>query len=172
MRLEDYLMRALDHGVYVNVGTHDHHDQPENIEVSNTTLSVQPLPGGPGVWEIDIPDEATLVMFSFRSNHTVANGGAKAGVIGVANDNSLHTTAMGLGGHGTLGTSAYNHVYAKPAAALNLSDKIFSAGGDLISLTEAYITGTVPNRKLRTEWTNYGASTLTLNCWGQIAVIG
>lgn len=171
MRLLDPLMHVPAHAGMTNVGIDDHHDQPENIEVSNTTLVVAPLPGGPGVWEITLPDEARVVMFTFRSIWNTWQAGAKAGVVGIAMDSSLRTTTMVLGGHGTQVTSSYNMVYSKVAAALNLSDKIFSAAGDNISLTECYIK-TSPSVVLRTEWTNYSAGNLTLNVWGEIGVIG
>lgn len=171
MRLIDDLMHLPDHNSLENMGIDSHHDQPENIEIFNTTLQVYPLPGGPGVWDINLTDEAEVVMFTFRSNHDTWQAGAKAGVIGVASENQLRTTTMTWGGHGTKITTSYNMVYSKAAAALNLSDKIFSTAGDLISLTECYIRAGSP-KQLRTEWTNYGSTILTLNVWGQIAIIG
>lgn len=170
MRLQDFLRHA-EHAGLDNVGIDTHHDQPENIEVANTTLVVNPLPADPKNWDITLPDEATVVMFSFRSNHIVAMGGARAGVIGVASTNQLRTTAMTIGGHGTLTLTAYSMVYSKVASALNLSDKIFSSAGDNISLTDAYIITGSPT-VLRTSWTNYSAGNLTLNVWGEIGVIG
>jgi len=172
MRLQEFLDHAPAHPAFLNVGIDSHHDQPENIQVSNTVLVVPPLPGGPGVWTIALPDEATVVMFSLRSMQDVAMGGAKAGVVGIATANQFAATAMTLGGHGTLGTTAYNMVYSKAAAALNLSDKVFSSLGTGISLRECYITGGAGARVLHTEWTNYSAGLLTLNVWAEIAIIG
>jgi hypothetical protein len=169
MRLPDPLKHAV-HSALSNVGIDDHHDQPENIEVSNTTLVVQPLPGGPGVWLITIPDEARVVKFSFRSIKEIAFGG-KAGLIGVADSNQFRTTCGTIGGHGGLGVTTYNMIYSKAASALNLSDKVFSSAGDAVSLTECYIVPGSPT-VLRTQWTNYGSGLKTLNVWGQIGVIG
>lgn len=171
MRLQDYLMKVPDHAEYINVGINDHHDQPSHIETSNTSLVVQPLPGGPGVWLINLTNNATVIMFTFRSNHLTWQGTAHAGVIGIATTNQLRTSAMTWGGHGTQTTTSYNMVYTKAAAALNLSDKIFSSGGADISLTECYIVTGTPNQ-LRTEWTNYSAGLRTLNVWCEISILG
>jgi hypothetical protein len=171
MKLSNFLEHIPDHDLLINIGLDDHHDQPENVEVANTSLVVPPLPGGPGVWLITIPDEAGVVMFSFRSIRTVAEGSGKAGVTGLAMGFSTYTTTMSIGGDSSITRTAYNAVYSKPSGALNLSHKIFSSTGLGISLTEAYLTGTSP-RYLRTEWTNYTAGNLTLNCWGEVAVIG
>lgn len=171
MRLRDPLMLIPEHEDLINVGLDDHHDQPENIETSNTTQVIQPLPGGPGVWLINLTDETTVVMYTFRSNWTTWLGTAKAGVIGIATTNQLRSTTMTWGGHGTKNTTSYNMVYSKAAAALNLSDKIFSSTGEHISLTDCYIVPGTP-AQLRTEWTNYSAALRTLNVWAEIAVIG
>lgn len=173
MRLRDPLRHAAEHDALTNVGADQHHDQPENIEVSNTTQTIDPLPGGPGVWDISVPLDARVAKFSFRSNHTVAEGGAKAGVHGIATRSSLETTTFSLGGHGTMTTTAYNACYSKKAAAMNLSHKVFSSGGDDIVLTDAYLyLVSASVRVLRTTWTNYGGSVYTLNCWGEVQIIG
>lgn len=171
MKLDDPLMLIPDHSVLVNVGIDDHHDQPENIEISNTSLIVNPLPADPKIWLIDLTDEATVIMYTFRSIWNTWQGGAKAGVIGIATTNRLRTTTMTWGGHGTQVTSSYNMVYSKAANALNLSDKIFSSAGQDISLTDCYIVPGTP-AQLRTEWTNYSAGNRTLNVWGEIVIIG
>jgi hypothetical protein len=111
------------------------------------------------------------LIFSFRSNNTTAEGGGKAGVIGVANQNQLHTTTASLGGHGSITITAYNAIYSKRAAALNLSHKVFSSTGTDISLTSAYILFTGGNWVLRTEWTNYSAGNRTLNVYGEIQLL-
>lgn len=173
MRLHDPLIHPTEHAALTNVGVDDHHDRPENIEVSNTTLVVPPLPGDPGEWDISVPLDAQVVKFSFRSNRTIAEGSAKAGVHGVATRSSLEATTFSLGGPTSAAITAYNACYSKKAAALNLSHKIFSAAGDYIALTDAYLTLVdASTRVLRTRWTNYGASNYTLNCWGEVQVIG
>lgn len=171
MRLSDPLMIHPDHADLLNVGLANHHDQPSHIETSNTSLVVQPLPGGPGVWLINLTDNATLVMFTLRSTHPTWSADAKAGVLGVASTNQLRTTAMTWGGHGTQASTSYNMVYSKAAAALNLTDKVFSSGGADISLTECYIVPGTP-AQLRTEWTNYSAGLRTLNAWMEISILG
>jgi hypothetical protein len=172
MRLQDYLRHPIAHGSLVGVLPNQHHERPENIEVANTTLSVFPLPGGPSVWDIPVPYEAQVVIFSFRSNHTCSEGAGKAGVTGVATRSQFDASTVSTGGHGTISTSAYNAVYSKRAAAMNLSHKVFSSVGSYISLTEIYLYETAPlTRVLRTEWTNYGAALYTLNCWGEVAVL-
>ncbi|MGD9156787.1 MAG: hypothetical protein PVG39_00135 [Desulfobacteraceae bacterium] len=174
MRLKEYREHPATHAALSNVGIDQHHDRPENIEVSNTSLLVYPLPSGPYTWDISVPLNAKVVKFSFRSNHTVAEGGGKAGVHGIATRNQFETTVFSLGGHGTTSITSYNAVYSKVASATNLSHKVFSqADTESVCLTDAYLTlisGT--ERVLRTIWTNYGGSIETLNCWGEVQVIG
>jgi len=171
MRPENFLEHALLHSVYDNIGIDDHHDAPENIEIANTTLSVPSLFVGPVNWDISIPEDAIVVAVTLRSNHTVQNGGAKAGVLVIATDEQFAATGMTLGGHGTITSTAYNMVYSKASSDANLSDKIFSNIGTDVSLSQAYILNS-SGRKLRLEFTNYYASARTLNCWGEVAVIG
>jgi hypothetical protein len=173
MRLFSPLGHPTDHAGLSNVGIDQHHDQPENIEVVNTSLVVPPLPGDPKEWDIAVPLNAQVVKFSFRSNRTIAEGSAKAGVHGIATRSSLETTTFSLGGNSSTSITAYNAAYSKRAAAINLSHKIFSSTGDYIALTDAYLTLISASvRVFRTVWTNYGASNYTLNCWGQVQVIG
>jgi len=173
MRLEDFLRHAKDHGIYVNVGVDDHHLRPSNIEDSNTSLVVYPLPGGPGVWDISVPFDAKAAIFSFRSNHDSEMSGAKSGVVGVATRSQLEASTMSIGGHGTLSTSAYAATYSKKSAAIDLSHLIFSSAGDAICLTDAWLYQTAPStRVLRTQWTNYSGSLATLNVWAEIGILG
>jgi len=166
-------MHPLLHADLENIGVDQHHDQPENIEVSNTTLSVAPLPGDPGEWDITVPFEANVVMFSLRGIKTVAEGGAKSGVIGIATRSQLEASTVSVGGHGSITSGAYNAHYSKKAAAQNLSHKVFDSAGNYISLTNAYLYATgASTRVLRLVWTNYGASYKTLNCWGEVQVLG
>lgn len=171
MRLTEEVLRPKEHDALTNVQNDDHHEPPTNLEVSNTTQVVAPLPGGPGQWDIALPHEVQSVMFSFRSANTTAEGGGKAGVIGVANQNSLHTTTASLGGHGSITITAYNAIYSKRAAALNLSHKVFDSAGADISLTAAYIIEVTGTWYLRTEWTNYSAGNRTLNVYGEIQLL-
>ena len=173
MRLQDYLQHPLAHAGLTNIRVDQHHEQPENIEVSNMTLSVYPLPGGPNDWDITVPYAANVVLFSLRGIKTVAEGGGKSGVIGIASRSSLEASTVSVGGHGTISSKAYNASYSKKAAAMNLSHKCFSSLGTGIALTGAYLAATgASSRVLRLTWTNYGAATRTLNCWGEIQVIG
>ena len=163
MRLEDLLAHPTVHAALTNVTSDQHHIRPSSIEIANTTLSVSPLPGGPGVWDIAMPFDAQVVSFSLRSNKTVEMAGAKAGVTGIATRSPIEATTASLGGHGSLGSTSYNAIYSKVGSALNLSHKVFSAAGDYIALTNAYLTLTGPStRVLRTEWTNYA-------CWQSAA---
>jgi hypothetical protein len=173
MRLEDELRHAIDHSVYSNIGVDDHHIKPSNIEVANTTLSVSPLPGGPNAWDISVPFDTKAVLFQFRSNRTIELAGAKAGLVGIATRSSLQATTASIGGDVLITTTAYAAIYSKVASALNLSHKVFSSAGDSISLTDAYLTLTGPStRVLRLYWTNYSASFKTLNCWGELGLLG
>jgi len=173
MRLIDWLEHPTAHAVLSNVGVDDHHIRPSSVEVSNTTLSVVPVPWGPGQWDIAVPLDAECAIFSFRSIHTTETAGAKAGVYGIANRSSIEASTASLGGHGTLGSTSYNAIYSKAAAALNLSHKVFDSTGGYIALVNAYLTLTGPStRVLRTEWSNYSASYKTLNAWGEVGVLG
>lgn len=172
MRVESSLFHALDHSVYSNVLPSDHHLAPSNVEISNTSLSVDPLPGGPGVWNISVPYDAVAALFQLRSNRTVELG-AKAGVVGIATRSQLEASTMSVGGDVSITITAYAAIYSKVASAMNLSHKVFSSAGDDIALTDAYLVTTGPStRVLRLVWTNYGASTKTLNCWGEVGILG
>lgn len=172
MRLRDFIEHPLVHSAFAGIGVDQHHLRPANQQVSNTTLSIDPLPGGPGVWDITVPFDAQVVVFSLRSAHNCAEAGGMSGLIGIADRNSLHTTCADFGEHGTFGTTSYNAIYSKLSGAMNLSDKYFSSASDAIVLTDAYLIATGPvTRVLRTVWTNYGALVRTLAVWGQIGVL-
>lgn len=171
MRLVDPRGHPLDHSALTNVLPGQHHKKPTIQAVANTTLSVSPLPGGPGQWDIAMDFDAVAVEFSFTSNNVIAEGGAKAGLYGVATRNQLHTSCISLGGFTTASITAYAAIYSKVASALNLSHKIWTTSGQYISLTNAYLAQTGPStRVFRTEWTNYGASYYTLWCKGYVQV--
>jgi hypothetical protein len=173
MRLQYLLEHPLIHSIYSGIGIDNHHDQPENIEAENTSLSVQPLPGGPGIWDIVVPLNANIVLFTFRSQHLVQDTGAMAGVTGIATRTLQHASSVDIGGATAMVDANKAVFYCKPGGALNLSDKIFSSAGTFITLTDAYLYLLNPTtRVLRTYWTNYGASILTLDARGQISVIG
>jgi len=161
------------HSALANVSIAQHHERPSTIETFNTSLVVPPLPGGPGVWDITVPFAAEAVIFAFRSNRTVMEGGGKAGVIGVATRNILETSCVSIGGYGSITVTGENAVYTKKSAALNLSHKVFDTPTHgYISLTDAWLNATGPStRVLRTYWTNYSAGNLTLQCWAEIGVL-
>ena len=172
MRLHDVLEHPLLHSDYL-ITVDQHHIRPYNLQASNTTLSVAPLPGGPGVWDISVHVDTLAALFSLRSIHTSAEGVANSGITGIAFRQQLHTTVFSFGGQGNLGVSSYNAVYSKPGGSTQLSHKIFDSAGDFIALTDAWLFLTSPTtRVLRTYWTNYGSSYKTLNCWGEIAIMG
>lgn len=163
------------HRMLSNVLPDQHHLEPYNIEVSNTVLSVSPLPGGPGVWDISIPFDTHVIKFAFRSNWTCAEGSGKAGVVGFTTRNGMtEATAISTGGNSTIARSAYNAVYSKAGNAMNLSHKVFdSILGSYICLTDTYLVLIDANtRVLRTTWTNFGSSYYTLNVWGEVQIIG
>lgn len=172
MRLEDTLRHPTLHSALSNVLADQHHNAPINIEAGNTTLSVAPLPGGPGTWDIAIPYDTIAVVFSIRSNRTIELANGKSGVTGIATRSSLDAATAGLGGHALITTTAYAHTYTKASAALYLSAKIFDSTGADIALTDAYLAATGPStRVFRTTWTNFGASYKTLNAWAELLVL-
>lgn len=174
MRLVDLLSHPMTHEPFINVGIDDHHDQPEIIEAVNTSLSVEPLPGGPTTWDIAVPYNAQVVAFSFRGAKATGPGGTgRAGVAGVATRSSIEASALSFANWSQHPIHQIPAFYAKPAAALNLSHKVFTASGEFVSLSDIALVATGPStRVLRTYWTNYGFSYYTLNAWGEIAVIG
>jgi len=173
MRLQDYLEHPLVHSSFA-VTIDQHHIKPSVVQATNTVLSVSPLPGGPGVWDIALPFDAQAVIFNLRSNRTVAEASGKAGVTGVASRLITKTSCASLGGHMDLsGYGSYNCIYSKPGGSTQLSHKVFASDGTDIALTDAWINLTGPTtRVLRTYWTNYGASYKTLDVTAQIAVLG
>lgn len=172
MRPSDPLMMPTAHGALSNVTPDQHHRKPTAISVSNTTQSVAPLPGGPGVWDIAVPYDTQVVSFSFRSIHVTEQAGATAGVTGIATRNMFDTSTVSVGGHGVLSSKSYNAVYTKAASAMNLSHKVFSSLGSDIALTNAYLTTTGPTtRVFRTEWTNYGYGNRTLHAYGEVGLL-
>jgi hypothetical protein len=174
MRLDDALRHPTTHAALTDVTPDQHHDRPANTEVSNTSLAIAPLPGGPGVWDIAVPVDARVVMFSLRSNRTITpEGGGKAGVLGIATRSQSEASTASLGGHSIFTEASYNAIFTKVAGAMVLSHKVFSSTGIDVALTDAYLVLTAPDtRVLRTTWTNYGAAVATLNCWGEVQVIG
>ena len=174
MRLEDFRDVPMTHDALNGVGIDDHHDQPEVIEAVNTSLSVEPLPGGPSTWDIPMPLNAEVVLFSFRAAKITGPGSnGRAGCTGIATRSSIEASSVSFANWATHPIHQLQAFYSKPAAALNLSHKVFTSSGNYVALTEAYLTLTGPStRVLRTLWTNYGFSYYTLNAWGEIAVIG
>jgi len=172
MRPEDALKHPTLHSAISNVLADQHHEAPSNIETSNTTLSVAPLPFGPGTWDVSVPYDTQAAIFSLRSNRTIELDTGKSGIVGVATRSSLHAATAGLGGHGVITTTAYAHCYAKAGGALYLSAKIFDSTGNYIALSNAYLTATGPStRVFRTDWTNFAASYKTLNVWAELLVL-
>jgi hypothetical protein len=168
MRPEGILEHPTIHSALTNVLADQHHKTPSGLSVVNTTLSVSPLPGGPGQWDISIPEETIAIRFAFRSVHTTEPGGT-AGLVGIATRSQLEAATASLGGHGTPSTAAYAATYAKAAAALYLSHKIWSNAGLDIALTDAYLTLTGPStRVFRTTWTNFAAGFRTLSVRGEL----
>jgi len=161
------------HSALSNVQIDQHHIRPSNIEISNILLKVFPLPGGPGVWDIPVPLDALVARFCFRSVRTVAEGGGKAGICGIATRNQTHASSIVLGGYGSIADTAMNTIYTKPGGSLYLSDKMFDSTGSDISLTDIWLTLTDPaTRVLRTTWTNFSTGLRTLNIWAEIEIRG
>ena len=171
MRTRSHLEHPTLHAALTNVLTDQHHRQPSNLSVLNNTLTVYPLPGGPNDWDIPVPLDTVAAIVSLRSAHLTEQAGGMAGVIVVATRSSLDASSFSLGGHGILVSGAYNAIYTKAAAALNLSHKVWSTGGADIALTEAYLTLTGPTtRVLRLTWTNYSAGLRTLDARGEVTL--
>lgn len=173
MRLPDPLGQPTLHAALTAVGADDHHLRPDVVTASNTTQSIDPLPGGPGVWDIPVDLDAVVVLFSLRSPHVTEQAGGMAGVTGIATRSSLDAASASLGGSGTLSSTSYNAIYTKASGALNLSHKVFASTGADISLTEAHLVLTsATTRVLRLVWTNYSFGKRTLNARAEIGVLG
>lgn len=173
MRPQDQLQHPLIHAALSNVLPEQHHMKPDRVVVSNTTLAVPPLPGGPSSWDIAVDFDAVAVIFNLRSVRTVAEGAGKAGVIGIATRSILEASCASLGGYTSIPISAQNSWYTKPGGSLLLSHKVFDNAGEYIALTDAHLTLTGPTtRVLRLWWTNYAASYKTLDARGLVGVLG
>jgi len=169
MRLQSYLEHPTLHSALSNVLAEQHHRRPYNMTISNTSLVVPPLPGGPSDWDISVPYDIVAAVIHLRSARVTELAGGMAGALVVVGRSSLEASSMSLGGHGNLISTSYNAIYTKAAAALNLSHKVFSSGGADISLTEAYLPATGPSsRVLRLTWTNYSAGNRTLDARGEV----
>jgi len=172
MRPEDILQHPTLHSALTGVLPDQHHKKPTRVVVSNTSLVVPPLPGGPSNWDIPVDFDAVAVTLNLRSVRTVAEGGGKAGVIGIATRSILEATCASLGGYTSISISGQNSWYSKPGGSLLLSHKVFDSAGGYIALTEAYLTLTGPTtRVLRTTWTNFGSSNKTLSVSGVLGVV-
>jgi hypothetical protein len=167
-------MHPLAHAALTGVTVDQHHIRPSNIEVANTTLVIDPLPGGPGVWDIAVPLDTIAVVFSFRGLMTTSDGGGKSGLNGVATRNSLEATCISFtAGVGVFIVGSYHAVYSKPAAVANLSHKMWGATGEHVVLRDAWLELTAPTtRVFRTQWINYAGSLQTLKCWGEVQCFG
>lgn len=173
MRPQLSLFRPAAHSVLTNVTADQHHNQPVNVEFSDTTSTVEPLPGGPRIIDIEVPSETNIVMFNLRSLHTVAFASGKAGAIGIATDNTIEASCMSVGGHASLASTSYNAVYTKPSGASLLTHKVFDQSNNMtVALSDAHLVTSGSGRYLRLAFTNYGAFFETLNVWGEIGVIG
>ena len=171
MRLEDYLEHPVLHSAFTNVLPDDHHRRPGTLTILNNTQVIPPLPGGPGVWDTSVPYDTIAATVSLRSAHQTEQAGGMAGVILVVTRSSLEASSMSLGGHGTLSSASFNAIYAKSAAAMYLSHKIFSTAGRDILLREAHLPATGPaTRVLRLEWENLSAGLRTLDARGQVVL--
>lgn len=152
-----------------NVGVDDHHLRPRNVEVSNTTQSIPPLPGGPGRWDIPLPSATRTAKFLLRGPITTQPGGpAKVGVWGNCSEQFLETSTVSFGYQ--IGSSNYGAVYSQAAGALYLSHKMFSTVKGEIALSSARIVTVGVTKYLRLEFTNFAAGFRTLMCWAEIQV--
>lgn len=170
MRPRDTIYRP-EHSGLTNVNPDQHHPAPTVLSFSDTSSSVPPLPGGPLQVDVAVPYDTEAVIFSLRSSHVTEQAGGCAGVTGIADRNSLNTSSVSIGGHGTLSSASYNAIYSKAGAALNLSHKIFDTTL-VVALTNAYLIATGPStRVFRMEFTNYGASSQTLDLYGEVGLL-
>ncbi len=170
MRLEQHLQHPTLHSALTNVLDGDHHRRPGEMTISNTSLLVPPLPGDPGTWDIPVDDSVVGAVVSLRSVHMTGLGGGRAGCIVVVTRSPIEAASFSIGGSGTLSTTAYNAIYTKASAALNLSHKIFDSSGVSISLTHAELILIVASRFLRLMFTNYSAGMKTLDARGEVTL--
>jgi len=173
VKTRDPLDHPLAHAALTNVTIDQHHIRPSNISVVNTTQSIAPLPGGPDDWDIAIPFDTQVVRLSLRSAWQTDDVGGMGGVHVIAGRTAyLQASSFSQGGPSNWRSGGYFGVFAKPASSLDLSHRIFDSSGK-IALTDVYIAQTGPStRVLRTSWTNYGASYLTLSAYGEVHIMG
>lgn len=168
------LRHVFRHAALTGVDVDQHHLRPSNIPISNTALSVEPLPGGPGIWDVSVPFDAHLAILNLASGW-IANdvGGKRGGRWMVTRVQYLEATGLSMGGPTAWQSGSYPGIFSKVASSLDLSHRIYTTAGQFVALTDAYLAATgSTTRVLRMTFTNYGAAYHTLTAYGSIVVKG
>lgn len=170
----DPLLHAFKHSVATNITIDQHHLRPSNISISNTTQAIEPLPGGPGEWDVPVPFDAKVARLTLRADwQTNDQGGEGGGHWVVTRTAYLDATGFDYAGPVGWQSGAYISCFAKPAASLDLSHRIYTASGPYVALTDAYLAQTgATTRVLRMSFTNYGAAYYTLHAVGEVEILG
>lgn len=170
----DPLLHVLKHAAATNVLPDQHHLRPSSISIANTTQSIEPLPGGPGVWDVAVPFDAKVARLTLRADwQTNDEGGEGGGHWIVTRTAYLEATGLNQSGPATWQSGSYFGFFAHPAASLDLSHKIYTPSGPYIALTDAYLAQTgASTRVLRMTFTNYGAAYYTLHAVGEVQILG
>lgn len=170
----DPLLHVLKHVAATDIGPDQHHIRPSNISISNTTQSITPLPGGPDDWDVAVPFDAMVARLVLRADWQTNDQGGEAGGHWIVTRTAyLDATGFSQGGPSGWQSGGYFGCFAKPAASLDLSHKVYTPSGPYIALTDAYLAQTGPStRVLRMSWTNYGATYYTLHAVGEVQILG
>ena len=168
------MLHVSKHAAATNVSEDQHHLRPSNISISNTTQSIEPAPGGPGIWDVSVPFDANVAVLTLRANWpTNDQGGHGGGTWRVTRTAYLEASGFSHWGPSSWQNGGYFGFFCKPANSIDLSHKVFTASGAYVALRDAYLAQTGPStRVLRMSWFNYGSSYYTLYAVGEVEILG
>jgi len=172
-RAKDHLVHVLKHSAATGIGIDDHHRRPSNLSIANTSLAIEPLPGGPTQWDVAVPFDTKVAILALRSAWQTSDvGGAGGGCWIVTRTAYLDASGYTHGGPSSWQSGGYFGFNAKPGTSLDLSARIFTSSGQYVALTDAYLAQTGPSaRVLRMSFTNYGSSYYTLHAVGEVQLL-
>jgi hypothetical protein len=168
------LRHIFKHSAATNVQPDQHHLCPSTIPIQNTTQSVSPLPGGPGIWDVAVPLNTKYVSLELVSGLQSNDAGGKRGGRWIATRTAwLEATGMSFGGPTNWRSGSYVGAFTKITGGTDVSHRIWTTSGSYIALSDVYLPLTSPTtRVLRMVFTNYGSSNYILTVYGEIEVLG
>jgi len=174
MLAQSPIRHVFKHSAATNILPEQHHLRPSIIPISNVVQQIEPLPGGPGVWDVAVPFDANIATIDLVSGWQANDvGGQRGGHWTATRTAWLEATGISFGGPTNWRNGSYVGVFSKVANALDISHRIWTTSGQYVALTDAYLYQTGPSTRVcRMVFTNYGGSYYTLTAYGQIGIIG